>query len=112
MTGMARTRVRIEGRRPRLTSARVRSRRIVLAVVVTAVAGAWAGPIARATGSAEPVRVARSTYVVQPGDSLWDIAEGLSAGADPRPLVDAIAQVNDVDPAMLTPGQTLLIPVA
>src|SRR4051794_25118178 len=113
MTTMARTRVRPDGRRPRLTASRVRSRRIVLAVVVTAVAGAWAGPLARAaTGSDEPVRVARSTYVVQRGDSLWDIAEDLSGGADPRPLVDAIAQVNDVDAATLTPGQTLVIPAA
>jgi nucleoid-associated protein YgaU len=50
--------------------------------------------------------------VVQRGDSLWDIAEDLSGGADPRPLVDAIARVNDVDPATLTPGQTLVIPSA
>jgi nucleoid-associated protein YgaU len=113
MTVMTRTRVRTDERRPRPTSSRVRSRRIVLAVVVTAVAGAWAGPIARATtGSEEPVRVARSAYVVQRGDSLWDIAEDLSGGADPRPLVDAIARVNGVDPATLTPGETLVIPAA
>jgi nucleoid-associated protein YgaU len=113
MGAMARTRVRTDGPSPRPPSSRVRSRRIALAVVVTAVAAAWAGPIARATtGSADPVSVARSTYVVQRGDSLWGIAEDLSGGADPRPLVDAIARVNGVDPATLTPGETLVIPAA
>jgi nucleoid-associated protein YgaU len=113
MTAMSRTRVRPADLPDATSSRRVRSRRIALAIVVTAVAAAWAGPIARATtGAAEPVPVARSTYVVQRGDSLWAIAEDLSGGADPRPLVDAIARANDVDPATLAPGQTLVIPAA
>jgi nucleoid-associated protein YgaU len=80
-------------------------------MTLVAVAGAWAGPIARATSHAsDPVTVSRSTYVVRQGDSLWGIAATLSAGEDPRPLVDAIAEANDVDPGALTPGQTLAIP--
>src|SRR5215218_1007823 len=72
MTAMSRTRVRPADLPDATSSRRVRSRRIALAIVVTAVAAAWAGPIARATtGAAEPVPVARSTYVVQRGDSLW-----------------------------------------
>jgi hypothetical protein len=32
-----------------------------------------------------------ATYLVQPGDSLWTIAEELAPGTDVRPLVDALA---------------------
>jgi LysM repeat protein len=59
---------------------------------------------------AEEALVARSTYVVEPGDSLWSIAEELAPGSDPRPLVDAIAQANDVLDEELAAGEILVIP--
>jgi nucleoid-associated protein YgaU len=75
------------------------------------VGAAWAGPVARAVGGAESVRrVSSSSYVVRPGDSVWDIAERVSPDTDPRPLVDAIVEANRLDPSSLTPGQTLVIP--
>jgi LysM repeat protein len=56
------------------------------------------------------VLVSGSSYVVRRGDTLWSIAEGLSPGEDPRPVVDALASVNDLDPGMLVPGRTLVVP--
>ena len=73
-------------------------------------AGAWAGPVghALAGGGARPV--ASHGYVVRSGDTLWSIASTVSRGADPRPVMDAIAEANAVDPGALVPGQTLVIP--
>jgi hypothetical protein len=49
------------------------------------------------------------TYVVEAGDTVWSIAEDLAPGADPRPLVDAIAEANGgVD---LVVGQRLVLDV-
>lgn len=76
-------------------------------------AGVWAGPLGRMVAGADGAGLAsRSSYVVHEGDTLWSIAEGVAPGADPRPLVDAIAAANGVDPGAIVPGQTLLVPSA
>jgi nucleoid-associated protein YgaU len=93
-----------------MSRTRVRRRRLTLAVSLTLVTAAWAGPAVRALGSTEdPVRVARTSYVVREGDTLWTIALRLSPGGDPRPVVDALATANDVDAGELVPGQTLVV---
>ncbi len=43
--------------------------------------------------------------VVRPGDSLWSVASRLAPGADPRPVVDALASARHG--AVLTPGETI-----
>jgi nucleoid-associated protein YgaU len=90
---------------------RVRRRRTIVLLSVAVIGAAWAGPIARAVvGPATVEPVSRTSYVVRPGDSVWGIAERVSPGTDPRPLVDAIVQTNHLDATALTPGQTLVIP--
>jgi Tfp pilus assembly protein FimV len=92
---------------------RVRRRRLAVTLAAALVAGAWAGPLARALGDGrEAVPAARSTYLVRAGDTLWSIAERFAPGQDPRPLVDAIASANGVDAGGLAPGATLVIPPA
>ena len=46
-------------------------------------------------------------YVVQPGDTLWDIARALAPGDDPRALVHELA--GSVGGAGLEPGQRIVI---
>jgi hypothetical protein len=46
--------------------------------------------------------------VVEPGDSLWSIAQRVAPGHDPRPIVDAIAHARGT--AAVQPGETLTVP--
>ena len=46
------------------------------------------GAVSAGAGGWSPGRV----HVVVPGDTLWSIAAELDPGADPRPLVDALAE--------------------
>ena len=46
-------------------------------------------------------------YVVQPGDTLWDIAMAIAPGADPRGLVHELADA--AGGSTLEPGQQIVI---
>ncbi|WES65801.1 LysM peptidoglycan-binding domain-containing protein [Microbacter sp. GSS18] len=50
------------------------------------------------------------TVTVDPGDSLWSIAQEIAPAADPRDVVDAITRLNALDGAVLRAGQSLAIP--
>ncbi len=41
-----------------------------------------------------PVAESGTVYVVQPGDTLWSIAEAIAPDSDPRPVVDALRHAN------------------
>ncbi len=104
--------------RPHRPSAAVYRRRRVVAAALT-LAVAWAGVglgsevLGRMTGtdgglspvgaSGEPV-----SYVVQPGDTWWDLAAAVAPGEDPRPVVDALIEANGG--AALQVGQRILLP--
>jgi LysM repeat protein len=65
----------------------------------------------RALGAGpEPTPVSTTRYVVRPGDTLWSIAQRVSPGEDPRPVVDLLTSANDLEPGNLVPGQTLIVP--
>ena len=95
-----------------MTRTHVRSRggrRLPLVLTIALAGAAWAGPVVRALGEPDHRPVTRTTYVVQAGDTLWSIAERLSPGEDPRPVVDALAEANGVRAGDLVPGQTLVV---
>jgi len=90
---------------------RVRRRRVAVTLVVASIGASWAVPAVKALDAgSQPERVSSTSYVVRRGDTLWSIAERLSPGEDPRPVVDALAAVNGLDPGSLVPGQTLVVP--
>ncbi len=60
-----------------------------------------------ASGSELPV-TDRAVYVVQPGDTLWAIAESLAPESDTRDVVDRLARA--AGGALLQPGQTIVLP--
>jgi Tfp pilus assembly protein FimV len=53
-------------------------------------------------------RSPRSAYVVQPGDTLWAIAERWYPGAEVAEVVDALVSLNGG--ATIQAGQTLHLP--
>jgi LysM domain len=101
--------VRERGVVRRLPDRATRVRRRRLAVLVTAVVLLGAGALgaqaltglASVGGSSEPrlvdvqpVPLAGQQYVVQPGDTLWSIANEIAPDDDPRVVVDALRAAN------------------
>ena len=59
--------------------------------------------------AAAPVRY--TTVIVQPGDTVWSLAEqGAAKGADIQSVVDDMVAVNHIGAAGLMPGQRIQIP--
>jgi len=99
-------------------SARVYMRRrlVSLLLVIAAVVGIscfGAELIGHVTGNPAISRAGATEeqvfYVVQPGDSLWGIAQSVTpAGVDIRDTVDRLAE--EIGGALLKPGQRILLP--
>jgi len=91
--------------------------RIVLAVLaVIAVCGLFVagGSAAQASGrtAAHGGPSTAEQVVVQPGDTLWSIAQGADPNADARTVVQEILQANRLTTASITAGQRLWVPRA
>jgi Tfp pilus assembly protein FimV len=95
---------------------RVRRRRLVAlaAAALVVIAGVSVGRVlwsaALGDSPAEPIGaepITGDVYIVQPGDTLWSIAQRIAPGEDPRPVVAALRERNgDVE---LTPGDRLVV---
>ena len=85
----------------------MRTRPLLFLVLVAIVLLLVVPGVARAVGrhDGDPTVV----YVVQPGDTLWSIARRADPGADPRPLVDRLVEVNDLR-GTLHAGDQLRLP--
>ncbi len=88
-----------------------RGRLVVLAIAVLAILAVGfvlaGGSVATdEPGTPEPTRV----VMVGSGDTLWDIAAGLSDDGDVRAMVDRIQRLNALDSGMVVAGQRLLVP--
>lgn len=66
------------------------------------------GPLTAAGGGPALRLASDQVWVVQPGDTVWSIAQAVEPGADVRPLVDRIASQLKGKP--LYPGERILIP--
>ncbi len=80
--------------------------RVMIRVMIVVVGLMLAsGQLAHGSGGAR-----FETAVVEPGDTVWTIAEARYTG-DPRPHVDAILELNRLRTPLLWPGQRLRIPI-
>lgn len=116
MPVLVRTPARVSTPRPPEQAVRITRRgRLVLLGLVVALAFAVIslGQVAAQAGSSEATSDSApvsSTYVVQPGETLWAIAERLDPDADPRETVARIVAMNDLPDSSVLVGQELLIP--
>ena len=93
----------------------IRGRRVLAALVAVPLAVAVgmavvSGGAALASKDAGAPAGSFSTVTVEPGDSLWSIAQTVAPGADPRDVVDAIVRLNALDGVTLSPGEQIAIP--
>lgn len=81
---------------------------VVAAAAILAVGVVASGSAATPSASATTTEV----HVVQPGETLWALAQAAGVDAPTRDVVDRIEEMNGLDTAMLEPGQELRVPVA
>lgn len=106
------------GRAPARVAQRAvyRRRRVVAAALAAVVAVAIVlladAVVARTAGGGNPHPVAGTSeaavHVVQPGETLWSIAQTLQAGTDVRLVVDRLIDLNGHAPIVV--GQRLQLP--
>jgi nucleoid-associated protein YgaU len=76
------------------------------ALAITVLAGRAAGTSTETGGSSPRVSV-----VIRAGDTVWDIArERVGPEGDPRPLVAAIREANELGTGALLAGQRIILP--
>src|SRR5450755_2160839 len=86
--------------------------RIVAALLVAGLSLAVAGA-AQATGHSASQRATGpnlARVVVRPGQTLWSVAENADPNADPRLVIQQIAQLNALTSDNLVAGQRLWVP--
>lgn len=74
----------------------------------TGAPGAAGHPAADGTDAAAEPEAA--TITVEPGDTLWDIAERVHPGVDPRRTIHELVELNQLTEPGLRPGQRIDIP--
>ena len=89
-----------------------------LAVILASVAflalailasGRFTAEASAAFGSTGP---ATGIVVVQPGETLWQIAQTVAPQADPRETVGTIRELNGLGHEAVRPGQSLVVPAS
>lgn len=102
---VARTRLRITRRGRAVLGALV----TLLVIGVLAVVAMFGG--SQAVASAEAGGAEFGYVVVQPGDSLWQVASSIDPNTDPRDLVAEIVRLNQLDGSGVQAGQPIAIPL-
>ena len=69
-----------------------------------------AGAAAAAPPGAVHASAGPAPVLVQPGDTLWSLAERIAPARDPREVVSQIRRLNGLPTAALQAGQQLLVP--
>jgi len=90
-----------------------RGRVLVVLAGVLALLGAFTvgrASLAAAPDASSPPAHPAATVVVQPGQTLWDVAAAVAPGGDRRVTVERILRMNRLANSALSPGRTLRVP--
>jgi len=87
---------------------------VVLLALLTALTVSLVGRGGVGQASDAPATSATTTVVVQPGQTLWQVARAVSKDADPRETLARIQELNNLPGAgaVIHPGQQLVVPAA
>lgn len=99
----ARMRLRLT-RRGRVVLTTLASVPLIVGALVFALNGGGA------LASGDQAHVQFQYVTVESGQSLWSIAEKVAPSADPRDVIADIVSLNQLDTAVVSPGQQLAIP--
>jgi LysM repeat protein len=83
--------------------------RVVVLALLSVIAALVVGLVASASRAASPPGPA-PTAVVQPGDTLWSIAERAAPDGDPFATIEEIRRLNGLADYTVHAGQTLVVP--
>lgn len=85
---------------------------VVLATLGTLLVGGFTLGHTPSQASGHVHRVAPRTITVQPGETLWTVAERIAPRVDPRLVVAQIQQLNHLHSPQLLAGMQLVVPRA
>jgi LysM domain len=113
MTSDAAIRARVARRNARRGLRLTRRGRVVLVVLLALLAAVLALGIDAAGSMASTDSSTATQYetvIVQPGDTLWELARDLAPGDDPRETVQRLLDLNGLSSPVIVPGQELAVP--
>ena len=84
---------------------------VVLLALLTVLAFGFAGRMPATAGDSAPL-VATTTVVVQPGETMWGIAQSVAPNDDVRVTIERITSLNNLESTSVIPGQKLIVPAA
>lgn len=84
---------------------------VVLLALLTVLAFGLAGRMPASAGDSAPV-AATTTVVVQPGQTLWGIAQTVAPNDDVRATIERLVSLNNLEGTTVVPGQKLVVPAA
>ena len=82
---------------------------VAMALLFVAVSVGRAGSQAATVSDTGP---GLEQVTVQPGETLWAVAQRIAPDNDPREVIAQIRRINDLETSTLQAGQQLLLPTA
>jgi len=101
-------------RRPAQSATLTRRGRLLVTgltlLLLVAAAVVLTGGMPATAGTDRPTEVTAQRVTVAPGETLWQIAERVAPGTDPRETVARILDLNGLQTAQVQVGTALLLP--
>lgn len=83
---------------------------VVLLLAALALVAFSLGRVSSDASTDRESRLPVRTVVVQPGETLWQVAQQVAPGVDPRVTVDRIIELNALPGAAVAAGQQIAVP--